>query len=411
MRFRTTPTHAVIATWVRRGALSLTLAGAMLCACMGVVLAQATYTPARGAEGASPERYIVVLEDDSVQQRPEQVASEHARRYGLQVSQVYQNALKGYAAVIPEGRVVDVRNDERVAYVEQDQPMTATYQTLPWGIDRIDADISSTQAGNGSGTITNVNAYIIDTGIDRTHPDLNVAGHVNFHGGRNTDCDGHGTHVAGTVAAKDDASNVVGVAPGVPLTGVKVLGCNGSGWTSNIIKGIDWVTANAKKPAIANMSLGGRASKALDDAVRKSASKGIFYAVAAGNAGADACTESPARAGAGTDNGIATVAATDQADLEASFSNYGKCVDIWAPGVNILSTRLGGGTTTMSGTSMASPHVGGAAALYLSKNTGSSAATVESQLKTDAVGTGTLIFAGTPSKDGRAIKRLYAGKY
>jgi aqualysin 1 len=409
MRFRTTPTHAVIATWVRRVALSLTLAGAMLFACMGVALAQAASSSPRGAEGGGPERYIVVLEDDSVQQRPEQVANEHARRYGLQVRHVYQNAIRGYAAVIPNERIADVRNDERVAYTEQDQPMTATYQTLPWGIDRIDADISSTRAGNGSGAITNVNAYIIDTGIDRTHTDLNVVGHVNFHGGRNTDCNGHGTHVAGTVAAKDDAGDVVGAAPGAPLTGVKVLGCNGSGWTSNVIKGVDWVTAKAIKPAIANMSRSGRASKALDDAVRKSASRGIFYAVAAGNAGADACTESPARAG--TDNGIATVAATDRADLEAYFSNYGKCVDLWAPGVDILSTQLGGGMTTMSGTSMASPHVGGAAGLYLSKNMGSSAAIVESQLKADAVGTGTLIFAGTPSKDGRAIKRLYAGKY
>jgi aqualysin 1 len=190
-----------------------------------------------------------------------------------------------------------------------------------------------------------------------------------------------------------------------------VLGCNGSGWTSNIIKGVDWVTAKAQKPAIANMSLSGRTSRALDDAVRKSAGRGIFYAVAAGNSSTDACTESPARAGAGTDNGIATVAATDRADLEAYFSNYGRCVDIWAPGVDILSTQLGGGTTTMSGTSMASPHFGGTAALYLSKNMGSSAAMVESQLKTDAVGTGMFIFAGTPSKDGRTVKRLYAGKY
>jgi aqualysin 1 len=410
MRFRNDLTHAIVMTWARRGALSLTLAGAMLLACTGVVLAQAASSPARGAEGAGPERYIVVLEDDGTQQRPEQAANEHARRYGLQVHYVYQNAIKGYAAVIPNERVADVRNEERVAYVEQDQLMTSVYQTLPWGINRIDADISSTRAGNGSGAISNVNAYIIDTGIDRTHPDLNVVGHVNFHGGKNTDCDGHGTHVAGTVAAKDDLSDVVGVAPGAPLTGVKVLGCNGSGWTSNIIKGIDWVTANAKKPAVANVSIGGRASKALDDAVRRSASRGIFYAVAAGNAGTDACTESPARAGAGTNNGIMTVAATDYLNREAYFSNYGRCVDIWAPGVDILSTQLGGATTAMSGTSMASPHVGGTAALYLSKNTllGAplvSAPVVESQLKLDAVAT------GTSSKDGAAIKRLYAGKY
>ncbi len=398
-------THLIVMAWSKRATLTLTLAGAILLACSGMVLAQGVAFRGQGTESSGPERYIVVL-DDAGQTSPGQEANEHARRYGLQVSHVYQSALKGYAAVIPNERVAGVRNDERVAYVEQDQLMTSTYQALPWGINRIDADVSSTQAGNGSGTITNVNAYIIDTGIDRTHPDLNVVGHVNFHGGKNTDCDGHGTHVAGTVAAKDNASDVVGAVPGAPLTGIKVLGCNGGGWTSNIIKGVDWVTAKSIKPAVANMSLSGRTSKALDDAVRKSSSKGIFYAVAAGNAGVDACTESPARAGAGTDNGIMTVAATDYwGDLEAYFSNYGRCVDIWAPGANILSTRLGGGTTTMSGTSMASPHVAGGAALYLSENVASSVAAVEGQLKADASVT------ATTSKDGRAVKRLYAGRY
>jgi aqualysin 1 len=403
MRYRTNLTHAVVAIWVGRVALSFTLAGAMLFACMGVVLAQAASSSPQGADGGGPDRYIVVLEDGV--ENPSQVASSiEQRQEDLEVGFVYSNTLEGFSAKIPDENLAAVRANPQVDYVEPDGMVHAVYQTLPWGINRIDADISSTRAGNGSGAVSNVNTYIIDTGI-KTHADLNVVKHVNFHSGKNTDCDGHGTHVAGTVAARDDAGDLVGTAPGAPLTGVKVLGCNGSGWTSNIIKGIDWVTANAKKPAVANMSLGGRASKALDDAVRRSASKGIFYAVAAGNAGADACTESPARAGAGTNNGIATVAATDSANREANFSNYGKCVDLWAPGVSITSTQLGGGTTTMSGTSMASPHVGGTAALYLSKKMGSSAATVESQLKLDAVAT------GTSSKDGRAIKLLYAGRY
>jgi aqualysin 1 len=403
MRYRTDLTHAVVAIWVGRVALSFTLAGAMLFACMGVVLAQAASSSPQGADGGGPDRYIVVLEDGV--ENPSQVASSiEQRQEDLEVGFVYSNTLEGFSAKIPDENLAAVRANPQVDYVEPDGMVHAVYQTLPWGINRIDADISSTRAGNGSGAVSNVNTYIIDTGI-KTHADLNVVKHVNFHSGKNTDCDGHGTHVAGTVAARDDAGDLVGTAPGAPLTGVKVLGCNGSGWTSNIIKGIDWVTANAKKPAVANMSLGGRASKALDDAVRRSASKGIFYAVAAGNAGADACTESPARAGAGTNNGIATVAATDSANREANFSNYGKCVDLWAPGVSITSTQLGGGTTTMSGTSMASPHVGGTAALYLSKKMGSSAATVESQLKLDAVAT------GTSSKDGRAIKLLYAGRY
>jgi serine protease len=225
--------------------------------------------------------------------------------------------------------------------------------------------------------------------------------------GRNYDCSGHGTHVAGTVAAKDNSSHVVGVVPGAPLTGVKVLGCNGFGTNSGVIAGVEWVTANAKKPAIANMSLGGGTSGALDLAVKESAESGIFYAIAAGNDETDACTKSPARAGAGTNNGIMTVAATASNDAEASFSNYGRCVDIWAPGVSVLSTRVGGGTTRKSGTSMASPHVGGAGALYLSidTNTGASAIAVEAQLKADAVAT------STKSKDDAMIKRLFAGNY
>ena len=294
------------------------------------------------------------------------VANEHAAAHAAAISFVYSHALRGYAATIPNARLAAVQADERVAYVEPDGEMSAVAQTLPWGIDKIDADVSSTRAGDGSGTVTNVNVYVIDTGVDATHPDLNVVGHVAFAGGPNRDCHGHGTHVAGTIAARDDANDVVGVAPGAPITGVKVLGCNGSGSNSGVIAGIDWVTANAIKPAVANMSLGGGASQAIDDAVRRSAASGVFYALAAGNEGTNACTRSPARAGAGTTNGIMTVAATDSADREASFSNYGTCVDVWAPGVSVLSTRKGGGTTTMSGTSMASPHGAGGGALYLS---------------------------------------------
>ena len=274
-----------------------------------------------------------------------------------------------------------MRANPNVAYVERDQVVTTARQRLPWGIDRVDADISSTKAGNGRGHVSNLNAYIIDTGI-YAHRDLNVVNHVNFTGdGKNYDCDGHGTHVAGTVAAKDDASAVVGTAPGAPLTGVKVLGCDGSGLTSRAIEGIDWVTANALRPAVANVSLSGPTSRALDDAVRNSAAKGIFYSIAAGNKGADACNYSPARAGAGTNNGITTVAATTEANAAKISSNYGTCVDIWAPGASILSTKLGGGRTTMSGTSMAAAHVGGGAALYLSRNKTASPTKVEDALR------------------------------
>jgi subtilisin family serine protease len=351
---------------------------------------------------AGADRYIVVLKPGT---NARAVANEHAAAHAAAIAFVYSHALSGYAATIPNARLAAVQADERVAYVEPDGEMSVAAQTLPWGIDKIDADVSSTRAGDGSGAVSNVNVYILDTGVDATHQDLNVVGHVAFAGGPNRDCHGHGTHVAGTVAAKDDANDVVGVAPGAPVTGVKVLGCNGSGSNSGVIAGIDWVTANAVKPAVANMSLSGAASQAVDDAVRRSAASGVFYALAAGNEGTNACTRSPARAGGGTNNGLMTLAATDSADREASFSNYGSCVDLWAPGVSVLSTRKGGGTATMSGTSMASPHGAGGGALYLSTHAGSSPTAVEGALRSAAQST------GTASKDGRGIVREHVGGF
>ena len=374
-----------------------------LAAALAVICAATVFVgPAAARPEASADRYIVVLKQAV---SPSAVASLHAQRYGAQVEFVYGHALAGYAAVIPAHRLAEVRADENVAYVEADGEMSTVAQVLPWGIDRIDADTSSTRAGDGSGAVANVNVFVIDTGVATNHADLNVVRHVNFAKGKNGDCHGHGTHVAGTIAARDDATDVVGVAPGAPITGVKVLGCNGSGSNAGVIAGVDWVTANAVKPAIANMSLGGGVSQALDDAVRRSAASGVFYALAAGNEATNACNRSPARAGAGTNNGIMTTAATDAADAEASFSNFGSCVDVWAPGVAVLSTRLGGGTTTMSGTSMASPHVGGTGALFLSSNTGATPSAVETALKNDAAAT------GRSSKDGRAIRLIYAGRY
>jgi subtilisin family serine protease len=394
--------------------------------CAAVIAAMAAAVPMRGVAqrqgGASP--VIVVLNDDIDfrayerdfradermagnpdawgYQRREVVGAVQSleARHGFRADRVYSHAIRGFAARLNARQMQDLRDDGLVAYIEPDGEMHAIAQTLPWGINKIGADLSSTLAGNGSGAVTGVNAYVIDTGI-ASHSDLNVVRHVNFAGGQNTDCQGHGTHVAGTVGARDNTSYVVGVAPGVRLTGVKVLGCSGSGSTSGVIAGVDWVTANAVKPAAANMSLGGGASTALDNAVRNSASRGVFYALAAGNSGANACNSSPARAGAGTNNGILTVAATDSLDREASWSNYGSCVDIWAPGVSILSTSRSGGTTTMSGTSMASPHGAGAGALYLSRNSAASPSSVESAIKSTSQST------GRTSKDGRAIRRLY----
>jgi subtilisin family serine protease len=375
----------------------------LLAVIVATVLLTAGIALTQPPEGGGPSRYIVVF-DNSVSE-PGQTANAVARRHGLGVGFVYGHALKGFSTVIPDERLAAVHADERVEYVEPDKTYAAAAQTLPWGINRVDADTSSTRAGNGSGSVSNVNAYIIDSGIYR-HTDLNVDGHVNFTGdGKPTDCFGHGTHVAGTVAARDNASAVVGVAPGAPLTGVKVLGCDGSGTLTNIVKGIDWVTANANKPAMANMSLGGPTSQTLDDAVRKSANSGIFYSVAAGNNGANACNYSPARVGAGTNNGVATVAATNTSDDDTSSSNYGPCVDIWAPGANILSTKMGGGTTTMSGTSMAAPHVSGGGALYLSSHTSASPTTVEGALTSSATR------ITNTSKDGATIVREYVGGF
>ena len=392
---------------MRRNVLLLaSTALAVLFSCAGLALAevQEGTTPGQGPqEGVIPGRYIVVLEEGVGD--PTAVAREHAQGHGAEVLHTYRHAIKGYAARLPEGRLEEVRSDERVAYVEPDQTTRATAQTVPWGIDRIDADNSSTKAGNGSGAVSNVNAYVIDSGIYK-HRDLRVVNHVNFAGdGKNYDCYGHGTHVAGIVAAKDNARDVVGAAPGAPLTGVKVTGCRGSGAVSDAIAGIDWVTANAVRPAIANISLGSGPDRAFDKAVTNSAASGVFYSIAAGNEGADACNESPARAGAGTDNGIATVAATNKRDAEPYWSNYGTCVDIWAPGAGILSTKKGGGTTKMSGTSMSAPHVGGGAALYLLKNTAASPETVEGELTSGAKTT------ASTSKDGAAILREYVGGF
>jgi aqualysin 1 len=358
----------------------------------------AVQSPARSSQKdarafSNPQAWGYV--DQRVVERTQTIES----RYNVTAQQAYSQVINGFSAKLTDTQVAQLKADSSVMAVEEDKVISVSAQTIPWGISTTHATLSSTLAGNGSGSVSGVNVYVIDTGI-AAHADLNLVKHVNLSGDAyNYDCNGHGTHVAGTIGAKDDTNFVVGMAPGVALTGVKVLTCSGSGTTSSVIKGVDWVTANAVKPAVANMSLGGSASAMLDAAVQKAVNSGVVFAIAAGNSAVDACTQSPARVGKSV-NGAITAGATDSSDKPASFSNYGSCVDVWGPGVYITSTYLNGSTATMSGTSMASPHVAGAAALYLSRYPKATPATVEAALKQAATSTGNTDGAGL------AIKRL-----
>jgi subtilisin family serine protease len=339
------------------------------------------------ANGKIPDHYIVKLKDDVD-------PAEFTRARGLVANFQYRAAFKGFAGQIPPAVVEMLKNDPRVEYVEQDQIMTVSAQTIPYGIANVGATTNSTLAGNGSGAVTGATVFVIDTGI-AAHADLNKVGHVNFAGGTNDDCHGHGTHVAGTVGAKDDANFVVGVAPGVPVFGVKVLSCSGSGTNSGVIAGMDYVANSTVANKVANMSLGGGFSQAVNDAARNMVNKNVAVAVAAGNDGADASTKSPA-----SEPTVLTVAAHDSNNTNASWSNFGSLIDLSAPGVSILSTARGGGTATMSGTSMASPHAAGAMALYRSRNPAATGAQTIAAVKANVSGTSS-----------RGFGRLYVGNW
>jgi len=348
----------------------------------------------RSTEDVLPGKYIVVFKDNvlpkgdfkSVAEAVNKIATEIASTYALKLEHVYRYTIKGFSAEIPEDKLLALRNDPRIDYIEEDGIVYAFAQTLPWGVDRIDADVSSTKAGDGTGSVTGVRVYIIDTGIQLNHPDLNVVGGVDFTGkGTADDGNGHGTHVAGIVGAKDDNNYVVGVAPGVELFAVKVLGDDGSGSFSNVISGVDFVTQqklnNPSLPIVANMSLGARTGttyNSLDNAVVNSIKAGVVYTIAAGNDGADAKNYSPAHV-----KEAITVGAYDESNKFATFSNWGSLLDINAPGVRILSTYIGSSTATLSGTSMAAPHVAGAAALYLSRNPSATPQQVRDRLVAD----------------------------
>lgn len=353
--------------------------------------------PLRGTAQADaiPGRYIVVL-DDRVSAKAAGDARQIARDQGGRIRHTYTATISGFAATLPARAVEALRNNPDVAYIEADQRVSidATQSSPTWGLDRVDQrnlPLSASYTYNQTGA--GVTAYIIDTGIKSGHGEFGgrvTSGYTAIGDGNGTeDCNGHGTHVAGTVGGA-----TYGVAKGVTLKPVRVLDCSGSGTNSGVIAGVDWVTANKSGPAVANMSLGGGVSSALDTAVQSSINAGVTYAVAAGNdSGANACNGSPSRVGPAL-----TVGSSTNTDARSSFSNIGSCLDLFAPGSNITSAwhTSTTATNTISGTSMATPHVAGVAALYLQGAPSASAATVASAIVNGAT-TNVLTNVGTGS--------------
>jgi subtilisin family serine protease len=391
--------------------LAAVSAAALAFANTGVASAEGNVLGAERAD-AVPGSYIVALNDAaSPRSDSASTASSLVGKYGGQVRVAWQHALNGFHASLSEGQARRLAADPRVAFVQADLPVSlnAVQPNPPsWGLDRIDQrNLPLDSAYNYSTTASNVRAYIIDTGIRTTHSDFGgrATWGTNTVDTNNTDCNGHGTHVAGTVGG-----TAHGVAKGVQLIAVKVLNCAGSGTTAGVVNGVNWVTQNAVKPAVANMSLGGGVDSALDTAVRNSIASGITYAVASGNSNANACNYSPARVAEAL-----SVNASTNTDARASFSNFGTCTDLFAPGQNITSAWMTNDTSTntISGTSMAAPHVAGAVALYLANNPSATPPTVNAAIvaaatpnKITNAGTGSpnkLLFTGTGTPSGPAV--------
>lgn len=331
-----------------------------------------TPTPTPTPSGSTGGDYIVVFKESGGENErrlsTQQLANQVATQYGGTISHVYDSALDGFAATF-SGDISAIASLSYVDFVVTDQLVETSTIQLPvssWGLDRIDQrnrPLSNSYAYDENTDGTGIHVYVIDTGIRASHTDLGgrVSGGTSVVDGTTDDCSGHGTHVAGTIGGEE-----YGVAKGVALHPVKVFpGCGGSTATSNIIAGVDWVTNNRVNPAVVNMSLGGPNNPAMDLAVENSINSGIVYVVAAGNDDNNACSKSPARVGAAL-----TIGSSTDKDKRASTSNYGSCVDLFAPGKDIVSAGIANNTAeaTLSGTSMAAPHVAGAAALFLDAN-------------------------------------------
>lgn len=373
---------------LRTMSLLALLAGAAACGDGSPTAARAPRTaPVRLAAGGIADAYLVVLTEGS---DPRAVAASAA----ASPRHVYTAALNGFSATLNAGQLNALRHHPNVAYVEQDAAYhaAATQASAPWNLDRIDQrklPLSGTYSYGSTGA--GVRAYVFDTGLQANHPQFGTRAQnvYDAFGGTGADCNGHGTHVAGIIGAV-----TWGVAKGVGLRGVRVLDCNGSGTTSGIVAGIDWVRAHAQKPAVANLSLGGGFSSALNTAVTNLWNAGVFVSVASGNENQNACNVSPASATA-----VMAVAGTNRDDTRLATGNWGSCIDIYAPGGSIASTWINSGTATLTGGSMAAPHAAGVAALYKATFGDAASNTIDTWIKTNATaGVVKNVPAGTPNR-------------
>jgi len=362
----------------------------------------------RRSERPIPNRYIVVLNDtdeNGKEAKASDQAAEHARGFSMRLEKVYESSIKGYSAEMSEAEALRLSDNPRIKFVEEDSEVDpqSSQSNATWGISRIDqraGTLPSDTTYDYSATGLGVTAFVIDTGVWTENPDFNGRAETGFEALRDsqpiTECNGHGTHVAGIVG-----SSTYGIAKNVRIVSVKVFPCWGAASVSDVISGIDWVSRNLSGPSVANMSFSGTRSTALEDSVRSLIGRGVTVTVAAGNNGDDACSYSPSHLAEAI-----TVGSTYYTDERPSSTNYGSCLDVFAPGVAITSTwnQPSMPVNTISGTSMASPHVAGVAALFLERNPSASPLEVANAITQNAT-VDSVFNAGTGSPN----RFLYSG--